>query len=45
MTQYFQLTPDILLEYIYESDYEPKLNEDKIKGNKKDIYDDSPTML
>ena len=45
MTQYFQLTPDILLEYIYESDYEPKLNEDKIKGNKKDIYDDSPTIL
>lgn len=43
MTQYFQLTPDILLEYIYEGD--PKLNSDKIKGYKKDIYDDSPTIL
>ena len=39
MIQYFQLTPDILLEYIYEGD--PKLD----KGNTKDIYDDSPTML
>ena len=43
MIQYFQLTPDILLEYIYDGD--PKLNEDGIKGNKKDIYNDSPTML
>ena len=43
MIQYFQLTPDILLEYIYDGD--PKLNEDGIKGNIKDIYDDSPTML
>ena len=43
MTQYFQLTPDILLEYIYDGD--PKLNEDGIKGNMKDIYEDSPTML
>ena len=44
MIQYFQLTPEILLEYIYEGD--PKLNEDGIKGNKKDIYDDeSATML
>ena len=44
MIQYFQLTPEILLEYIYEGD--PKLNEDSIKGNKKDIYDDeSATML
>ena len=43
MIQYFQLTPEILLEYIYDGD--PKLNEDGIKGNEKDIYDDSPTML
>jgi hypothetical protein len=44
MIQYFQLTPDILLEYIYEGD--PKLDEDNIEGNKKDIYDDeSATML
>lgn len=42
MIQYFQLTPDILLEYIYEGD--PKLNEDGIKGNSKDIKD-TPTML
>jgi hypothetical protein len=42
MIQYFQLTPDILLEYIYEG--EPKLNSDGI-GNVKDIYDDYPTML
>ncbi len=38
MIQYFQLTPEILLEYIYEGD--PKLNEDGIKGNTKDIFDD-----
>ena len=43
MTQYFQLTPDILLEYIYEGD--PKLNEDGIKGNMKDLCGDSPTIL
>lgn len=40
MIRYFQLTPDILLEYIYDGD--AKLNED---GNIKDIYDDYPTML
>lgn len=38
MIQYYQLTPDILLEYIYEGD--PKLNEDGILGNTKDISDD-----
>ena len=43
MIQYFQLTPEILLEYIYEGN--PKLNEDGIKGNIKDINNDSPTML
>lgn len=43
MIQYFQLTPDILLEYIYDGD--PKLDEDGIDGNVKDIYDDSPTVL
>ena len=44
MIQYFQLTPDILLEYVYESD--PKLNEDGIIGNKKDICDyDYETLL
>ena len=43
MIQYFQLTPDILLEYVYEGD--PKLNEDGIDGNVKDIFDDYPTML
>ena len=44
MIHYFQLTPDIFLEYVYEGD--PKLNEDGIKGNKKDIYDDkTSTML
>jgi hypothetical protein len=42
MIQYFQLTPDILLEYIYEND--PKLNEDGIKGNIKDLSD-TPTIL
>ena len=42
MIQYFQLTPEILLEYVYNSD--PKLD----KGNIKDISDDSddyPTMM
>ena len=39
MIQYFQLTPEILLEYIYDGD--PKLND----KNGKDIYDDHPTML
>ena len=44
MIQYFELTPEILLEYIYEGD--PKLDEDKIKGNVKDIYEDeTSTML
>lgn len=43
MIQYFQLTPDILLEYVCEGD--SKLNEDGIEGNKKDIYDTAPTML
>ena len=43
MSQYFQLTPDILLEYIYDGD--PKLYVDDIKVNSKDIYNDSPTML
>jgi hypothetical protein len=43
MIQYFQLTPDILLEYVYENN--PKLNEDGIIGNEKDIYNNTPTML
>lgn len=44
MIQYFELTPEILLEYIYEGD--PKLDEDRIKGNVKDIYDEeTSTML
>ena len=43
MIRYFQLTPDILLEYIYVND--PKLNEDGTKGNEKDIYDDAKTIL
>ena len=43
MIKYFQLTPDILLEFIYEGD--PKLNEDDIKGNVKDISDEYPTLL
>lgn len=43
MIHYFQLTPDILLEFIYEGD--PKLDIDDNKGNSKDIHDDSPTML
>lgn len=45
MIRYYQLTPEILLEYI--CDGEPKLNEDGIKGNKKDIFDDntSTTLL
>ncbi len=34
MIRYYQLTPDILLEYVYADD--PKLNND----NKKDIHDD-----
>jgi hypothetical protein len=37
------LTPDILLEYIYDGD--PKLDDDGIKGNVKDIHDDFPTIL
>ena len=43
MIHYFQLTPDILLEYVYDND--PKLNEDGIKGNNKDIQDRARTML
>ena len=44
MIQYYQLTPDILLEYVYEGD--PKLNEDGILGNTKDIFDeDNATTL
>ena len=44
MIQYFQLTPDILLEYVYEGD--PKLNEDGIYGNERDIFkDEYATML
>ena len=47
MIQYFQLTPEILLEYIYYGD--PKLNEEYngniIKNNEKDISDSSPTLL
>jgi hypothetical protein len=42
MIQYFQLTPEILLEYVYDGD--PKLN----KGNIKDISDIKngyPTMM
>ena len=35
MIQYFQLTPEILLEFVYEGD--PKLNEDGIRGNEKDL--------
>lgn len=43
MIQYFQLTPEILLEYVYDGD--PKLNDDGVKGNIKDIYDKYPTLL
>lgn len=43
MIKYFQLTPEILLEYVYEN--EPKLSDDGIKGNEKDIYNESPTLL
>ena len=44
MIRYYQLTPEILLEYIYEGD--PKLNEDGIWGNEKDICDEKyATML
>ena len=44
MIRYYQLTPEILLEYVYEGD--PKLDEDGIKGNTKDILDShSSTML
>jgi hypothetical protein len=39
MIRYYQLTPDILLEYVYADD--PKLNND----NKKDIHDNFPTIL
>lgn len=43
MIQYFELTPEILLEYIYEGD--PKLNEDDKDGNEKDIYDDETSTI
>ena len=44
MIRYYQLTPEILLEYIYDGD--PKLNEDGIWGNEKDICDEKyATML
>ena len=43
MVQYFQLTQNILLEYIYEGD--PKFDVDGNKGNKKNIYGDTPTIL
>ena len=44
MIRYYQLTPEILLEYVYEGD--PKLDEDGIKGNTKDIFDErSSTIL
>ena len=43
MIQYFQLTPDILLEYVYEGD--PKLNEDGIYGNERDILKDEYATL
>ena len=43
MIKYFQLTPEILLEYLYEGD--PKLNEDGVDGNIKDISDEYPTIL
>ena len=42
MIKYYQLTPEILLEYVYEDD--PKLNEDGVKGNVKNLYD-IPTIL
>jgi hypothetical protein len=42
MIKYYQLTPEILLEYVCEN--EPKLNEDGVKGNVKDLYD-TPTIL
>ena len=41
MIQYFQLTPDILLEYIYTND--SKITENK-EGYQKDIYN-NPTLL
>ena len=42
MIQYYQLTPEILLEYIYDGD--PKLDEDGKKGNIKDLSK-TPTIL
>ena len=45
MIQYFQLTPEILLEYIYEDD-KKLTDEDGVKGNKLDICDyDNNTIL
>lgn len=43
MIRYYQLTPEILLEYV--CDGEPKINEDGIKGNEKDIYDDNSSTI
>lgn len=39
MTQYFQLTPEILLEYVYDGD--PKLDLDGVDGNDKNICSDN----
>lgn len=45
MIQYFQLTPEILLEYIYEDD-KKLTDEDGVKGNELDICDyDNNTIL
>lgn len=43
MIQYYQLTPDILLEYVYEND--SKLDDDGIEGNKKDICNENTTTM
>ena len=43
MIQYFQLTPEILLEYVYNGD--PKLDEDGIKGNEKDLIDSNNSTI
>ena len=46
MIKYYQITKDILLEFIYEGDPKLKLNEDGIDGNKKNICkEDTSTML
>ena len=43
MIKYSQLTPEILLEYIYSGD--PKLKENGNNGNVKDMYNTSPTIM